>query len=139
MPCQGPYGSSYDSGDSYRAEWLQSERRLCEARWLLLRLLEDPASASRYADLLAVHRQEQLEHRRGDKEQVLSHIRQTLDRIKRDMKEIERYGGTPGEALKQQVATLKTEETRIGAITDQELLANYWGSESRLTSDVVDH
>ena len=140
MPCQGPWGGGYGGGDSYRKDYLEAERRLCEARWIILRLVERGAPvAADLKDLVTYHRVEQLKHRRGYKKHVLDHFDATLERIRDDEREVRRRGGTIGAKLVAQVKTLRAERKRIAAITDAQLLSDYWGSEKRLASDVVDH
>jgi DNA-binding response OmpR family regulator len=90
-------------------------------------------------ELVAKHRAEQLQHRRGDKKHVLDAIANTLRRLDDDEKEIRRRGGAPTTRLEKQRAELIAHRKRIRALTNDELLAEYWGSEKRLTADVVDH
>ena len=137
MPCQGPYGGGF-GGDSYRSDYLEAEQRLCEARWIILQLLSKSNSPKLEA-LVAKHRAEQLIHRRGDKRLVLDRIKATMNRIREDMADIVRSGGEVGDGLYEQERRLKEEQKRIRVITDEQLLADYWGTETRLTSDLVDH
>lgn len=139
MPCQGPFGYGYARG-SDRADYLEAERRLCEARWLILRLTNDGAAVpTPFRALVAKHRAEQLKHRKGDKKHVIERIDATRARICDDMAEIVRRGGDVPKRLVDQERRLVAERARIKAITDEELLTHYWGNETRLTSDLVDH
>lgn len=143
MPCQGPWGGGYGDGNTDRKDYLEAERRLCEARWLILQLNQLSGAGQRLPknlkDLVAKHTAEQLKHRRGDKRHVLDAIKNTMRRVREDMSEIEKLGGVVSKRMADQLETLESERTRIRAITDEELLADYWATEKRLKSDVVDH
>ena len=136
MPCQGPYGGY--QGDSYYSAYLQAERELCEARWLILQLTAGGVP-EKLRDQVAKIRAEQLSHRVGDRDHVLDAIKRTLQRLDHDEKEILKLGGQPGDRFTDQRAKLTEARARIRAFTNEELLEHYWGNEERLNHDVVDH
>ena len=138
MPCQGPWGGGYGHND-YRQDYLEAERRLCEARWIILELTKHAGPLPKpLVDLVAAHKVAQLEHRRGDKKHVLAAIASTMRRLHDDQKRIISLGGTPGEHLQSHLDELAQEQAKIRALSDDELLEKYWGTEVRL-DELVDH
>lgn len=125
MPCD-----SGDFDDDYSVERRgreAAERALCEARWLLLRVIGGRCLIGRVGRIAEKHRRAQLAHRRADRRDRQAEHRMEIDDAKTDIREVRQRGGVPGARLMARVERATAEIARLRDMTDAELLRTYWG------------
>lgn len=130
MPCNGgPWGNS---GDSYHADWKECEKALCEARWVVLELAKVGKIPARLRELIARVKDDQLKHRHEDRDSYIETLRSLIRDCDDNEQRIREAGGIPGKRLEAKRQKYRDELKRVKAMSDSDLLDNYWGSERRL-------
>lgn len=118
MPCHD------NQVTTYWGEYANAEKELCEARWIIKQLMDGKKVGN---NLLRKHMDEQIKHRRKDRDGVANSVYNKLRRLEDDKEKILKCGGELGQKIATKEFHLKAESERLKAITDEELLDTYWG------------
>lgn len=123
MPCTG-------GGPSYidESELESVEKKLCRARWVLLKLTKhlNSKTPNWLAKYIAKEKREQLKHRLEDKKSANEIVREELDEIIQNIKDITRLGGIPSKTVLNRKRRLSKELTEIKQISDADLMESSW-------------
>lgn len=132
MPCNGGPWSGGDDCEDLRRKAVWFEKQACAARWLVLQLATRAGRLTgRLRAAVAVARREQLAHRKADRQELVVKINNRLADLVRREHEIVRLGGSPSGEIRAERRRWRAEVARVRAMTDDQLLATYFGNEPR--------